>query len=128
MLSHSRRVSRTLFEKILKKSTVSHGAYFSLRIGSISEPSLSNTPEASLSTKLEASRFSFVVSKKVAMKATKRNLIRRRGYASLEHLSPLIKPGLVVLFFAKKGIDTLSQKMLEDAILESLKQSRILIQ
>jgi ribonuclease P protein component len=111
MLPHSRRASRILFEKTLKNSKVSHSEYFSLRIG------INDSP---------LSRYAFIVSKKVATKATKRNQIRRRGYASLEHIIDTILPGYVLLFFAKKGIETLSQYSLEQAITSYLSQHNLI--
>ena len=119
MLPHGRRATRILFDKTLQKSTVAHAPYFSARVGLLEkEPSLSASPQAS--------RFSFVVSKKVAHKATKRNLIRRRAYAGIEHLAENVKPGLVILFFAKKGIETLSQKVLEQTLKDYLSQHNLI--
>ena len=111
MLPHSRRASRILFEKTLKNSKTIHSEYFSLRIGNNDSTQ---------------SRYSFVVSKKVAANATKRNQIRRRGYAALEHLMISIKPGAVLLFFAKKGIESLSQQALEASIASTLKQAALI--
>ena len=119
MLPQSRRATRTLFDKTLKKSMTAHTSYFSTRVGFLEK-------EPSLSASHHASRFSFVVSKKVALKATKRNLIRRRAYAGIEHIAESVKPGFVILFFARKGIETLSQKALEQALKDYLSQHNLI--
>lgn len=119
MLPSSHRVSRTLFEKTMKESKVLHTPHLSVRIGLSSEQSPS--------TPLGTSRFSFIISKKVDKRATKRNSIRRKGYVSLAHLMNEVKPGIVGLFFAKKGAEALSQADLEQEIRELFARSSNLI-
>lgn len=49
------------------------------------------------------SRFSFVVSGKVARTAVARNRLRRRGYAAVASRSKTLKSGHSLVFFAKAG-------------------------
>jgi ribonuclease P protein component len=55
-----------------------------------------------------ASRFSFVVSKKIDSRATKRNVLRRRGYEAVAKIIDEAKPQHVFLFFPKKTSTDLS--------------------
>ena len=96
----------------MRESKVLHTPHLSVRIGS--------NPN-------NLSRFSFVISKKISKHATKRNAIRRKGYVSLAHLMNEVKPGLVGLFFAKKGAEVLSQASLENEIREIFARSGNLI-
>jgi ribonuclease P protein component len=60
----------------------------------------------------EPSRFSFVVSKKVSKRATKRNAVRRKGYRAAQNVLSSVQPGFVVLVFAKKNTEVLSQELI----------------
>lgn len=51
------------------------------------------------------SRIGIVVSKKVALRATVRNLIKRRIRAAVKELLPGIKPGQDIVISALTGID-----------------------
>jgi ribonuclease P protein component len=102
MLPHTRRVSRIQFEKTLKDSKVFHGASFSLRVGK-------NSQEI-------PAKAAVIVSKKIDTRATKRNALRRKGYHALGSLLALVKPGHVLLFFAKKGAETKSEQALAEDI------------
>src|SRR4051812_39629925 len=98
MLPHSKRVSRVLFEKTQRKSKLFHSVSFSARIGEVPH---------------EPSRFSFVISKKVAAKATKRNRMRRHGYEAVQSFLKGLKPGFVVIFYPKKTAKDLSFEQLK---------------
>ncbi|MCC2631099.1 MAG: Ribonuclease [Candidatus Paceibacter sp.] len=112
MLPSSRRVSRILFEKTLHNGKVFHGAFFSLRIGSVEG---------------EPTKAAMVVSKKIDKRATKRNTLRRRGYRVLAKHIGSMQPGFTVLFFAKKGAEAVSEQVLEASMVESLKQAKVYI-
>ncbi len=71
------------------------------------------------------SRFSFVVSGKVAKSAVSRNTLRRRGYEAIKELGP--KPtGAVGMFFAKSKAADLPYKTLKIEIASLLRESRLL--
>jgi ribonuclease P protein component len=100
MIPRPHRVTRELFSETMQASKVFHSQYLSIRIGVLSK---------------EVSSVSFVVSKKVDTRATKRNTLRRKGYAALERLIERLKPS-VVLIFAKKEAQNLSVDALQKEI------------
>jgi ribonuclease P protein component len=110
MLPSSKRVSRTLFEKTMNKSTSFHSPYFSVKIAATEGPS----------------RFSFVVSKKIDKRATKRNALRRKGYTATEKIQREIKPGFVVLVFAKKSAETLGGLAVEAELKQLFQKAGVL--
>ncbi len=89
MLPRARRVTRKLFDGLLKGSQALHSAHFSLRLGHASDPK-------------EPSRFSVVVSSQVLKKSHDRNLLKRRTRAAIHAMLPFVKNGYTVVFFAKK--------------------------
>ncbi len=95
----------------MKESKVFHSPLLSMRIG-LGDTSLS--------------RFSFVVSKKIDKRATKRNALRRRAYVAFA-LSPVIKPNLIILFFPKKGCEVLSLPILKQQLEELIKKAGVLL-
>lgn len=113
MLPKEKRVNRAIFKDILEKSKTFHSSYFSLRCFD--------------SRKTEKSRFSFVVSKKVENKATKRNILKRRGYNSIKPIYKNIKPGFYCVFFLKKEARGLKSKDFEGEMGYLLKKAGVLI-
>lgn len=93
MLPKKRRVTTEQFKNILTKSTVHHSAHLSLRI----------TKDMA-----QLSRFSVVVSKKVARSAVERNSLKRKVYTTLEGLMVHVPVGWKGIFFVKKGFGELS--------------------
>lgn len=71
---------------------------------------------AQLSHETEPSRFSIVVSGAVSKKAVERNLIKRRGRASVAEVLPRVKNGFVGAFFAKKAAVSGSYATVKDEI------------
>jgi len=113
MLPKNRRIERKYFTSLLSHSKKYHSPHFLLFL-------------ASQDSKESQSKFSFSVSKKVAKRAIKRNLCRRRGYAViLKHLKE-IKPGFFLFFSFKKFPDT-DFKNLETEILNLLRSTSVLI-
>jgi ribonuclease P protein component len=101
MLPKEKRVTSGSFEAILKKGALFHSSFFTLRI----LPCFAEATQG----KPKESKFSVVVSKKVAKTAVLRNKIRRRVYSCIREIlktSSTRKPGLLV-FFAKKDVDKL---------------------
>ncbi len=111
MLPSSRRVSRILFEKVMREGRVHHASSFSLRIGLHA-----NQP----------SRFSFVVSKKIDKRATKRNSLRRKGYNAVSKVLEFAKPGFAILVFMKKGAEVLSQDTLTAELRDVLSKAGVI--
>ena len=87
MLSKQNRVSKELFDELLKKGKVLHSPLFSLRY---------------IDENITISRFAFVVSKKIAPNAADRNKLRRRGYSAVRPFFPF-KKSIIASFFFKKG-------------------------
>lgn len=81
------RISKKQFPELLARGFVVHGRYISAR---------------HLSLGGKKSLFSFVVSRKAAPTAARRNLLKRRGRAIVRVLLPRIVPGSMVAIFFKK--------------------------
>ena len=96
MLPKSQKISRALFKDVFSKKKNIASAFFAL--------SFCKTKQ------LLPSRFSFVVSKKIAGKATARNILKRRGYTFLQKNKKKIQSSFIVIFFLKKGVEKLSPK------------------
>jgi ribonuclease P protein component len=107
MLPKNKRVKRVLFPGVFNSGKVLHSVYLTARVV-LPAPS---SPRAK-----EPGRFSFVVSKAVAKKATDRNLLRRRGYSVISKMGNLLPPGIVVVFFFKKGSDKITYASLSREI------------
>ena len=93
MLPKNQKISRSLFKKTINKKKNFSSPFFSL--------SFEKTNQSF------QSRFSFVVSKKIANQAVLRNLLRRRGYSFLQKNKKNIQPSFTVIFFLKKGVEKL---------------------
>lgn len=75
---------------------------------------------------LESSRFCFIVSAKVAKKATTRNQIRRRLSEIIKTNSLSLKGGFDVLIIVSPGADRLSFPDLEKTLNDLLRQAKLL--
>jgi len=111
MFPKKNRITKTGFDALLKKGSVFHSPYFSLRY---------SKKDGSLP------QFAFVVSKKVAKNAVERNILRRRGFSSLRELGVLEKNskwnGFTCAFFFKKEAKALSFQEIKKEIEELLKK------
>lgn len=112
MLPKKRRVTREEFTPIIKKGRTFHSPLLSLRV--LEQRQCGET----LST------FAFVVSKKVAAKATARNLLRRRGYAILREAHKIV-PCHSCAFFFKKGAEDAPYAALKKETLSLLKEAQL---
>ncbi|MBI4117996.1 MAG: ribonuclease P protein component [Parcubacteria group bacterium] len=112
MFPKNRRVARSEFAPILKKGRTLHSPLLSLRVLEKKQ------------CEKEPSTFAFVVSKKVAAKATARNRIKRRGYATLREIQSISPCHSCVVFF-KKGADTASFAALKKEILSLFKEAQL---
>ena len=111
MLPKSQKISRSLFKNTFNKKKNIASTFFSL--GFCKE------------SKLAPARFSFVVSKKIASRAVKRNVLKRRGYSFLQKNKKNINPSFVVIFFLKKGVEKLSMAEFHKEIFLLLKKAGV---
>ncbi len=70
--------------------------------------------------------FSFVVPNKIKKTSVGRHLIKRRMSAVVEKLLITLKPGFLVIFFAKKDVSAFPFDDTEKEIIELLKKAKIL--
>lgn len=115
MLSRKNRVSRELFPFLLKKGKKYVSAHIFLRVARLEEKQVLHT------------RFSFVVSAKVAKRAVDRNRLRRRGYEIVGKDVDNFKNGFIAVFFYTKGASTTSKNELLNEINTLLKQAGLYI-
>ncbi|MFA6536420.1 MAG: ribonuclease P protein component [Candidatus Paceibacterota bacterium] len=100
MLARSQKVSKQLFGEILKSGRNFHSPNLSLR----------------LLQSFEGRKVSFVVAKKVADSAVKRNLLKRRGYSIVRKLLPNLRENFSAVFFLKPGVGKLNFKGMKKEI------------
>jgi len=110
MLPSSKRLSTSLFKKVMDEGVVFHSPLFLLRLIKITGKS----------------RFSVTVPKKVAKTAVERNKTRRCVYSSLSKHFDTILPGFYGVFIAKNTILTANLVKIDSDIKEVLGKSRIL--
>jgi ribonuclease P protein component len=114
MLPKNMRVHTPLFSSILEKGQIRSTQHFSLRF---------------TQNKAKQSRFSVVVSKKVAKTAVKRNLLKRQISEIIKVLLPnFSKTPISSLIFAKKGSETLPFSSLKAEIQELFKKAGLLLE
>lgn len=113
MLPQKRRVGTHLFPFVLEKGKNPSSQYFSFKYVHHTEPS--------------ESKFSFVVSGKVAKKATERNLLKRRGHQVIQQKGSILrKVPIAGVFFAKKGATHISYREIEKEITGLLNKAHLL--
>ena len=95
MLSKTKRVTKDIFQTIIKKGNIVSGSFFLFRY-----------------IKKETPHYSFVVSKKIAHNATKRNSLRRAGYNILKKYE--LKPCAGIFFYKKEAINIKTEFLKED--------------
>ncbi len=71
---------------------------------------------------LDATRFGFVVSKKISKKAVVRNKVKRRLREAAREMLSDIKPGYDVVVVAQKGIENLDFFQIKDNLKQLLKK------
>ena len=112
MLPKNRRVSRHIFQEVVKKGQWAESPRLSLRF--FYDP------------KRQKSVFAVSVSAKVLKTAVKRNLFKRRVRYILRELMPKVSPGIAGVFFLKKGAQNVSFEELKSDTLFLLQRSKIL--
>ena len=114
MLPSSRRVSRTQFDTLLKRSQSVHSSHFSLRYAPLPED-------------ITPSRVSVVVSSQVCKKAHDRNLLKRRIRSAVESQLKTVKNGSVLVFFAKKTARDLDFKGISEEVVLLLRNTPLVV-
>lgn len=95
MLSKKKRVTKDIFQTILKKGNIVSGSFFLFRYIKQTTP-----------------QYAFVVSKKIAKTAVKRNSLRRNGYNILRKYD--LKPYAGVFFYKKEALTANTTQIKED--------------
>jgi ribonuclease P protein component len=112
MLNKKLRVSKEAFNSAFKKSRIISSPIFLFRF----HKEDNNQP----------SKFSFVVSKSVSKKAVVRNLLKRRGYASVRNNLDKIKKSYICSFSFKKGSESATFREISGEVASLLKKAGIL--
>jgi ribonuclease P protein component len=108
------KVTRDNFDTVLKKGKNIHSPLLSFKYVSLDE------------TDPKPSKFSFVISGKVAKLAVERNLFKRRGRHIIRKEKSNLRNGYMGAFFAKAGITKIMFAELEKEVVSLLKKSDIL--
>ncbi len=106
MVPKKKRVTKELFQSLLKHGKSISGSFFIFRYDNHTTP-----------------HYAFVVPKNLAKKAVERNLLRRRGYAILRSFP--IKTAAGIFFYKKEGKNAHREDMKKD-IAYILAKARIL--
>lgn len=113
MLSKKQKIGRKVFPRVLSSGKALYSPLFTLRFSLDEEH------------RHTESRFSFVVSSKVAKTAVARNKLKRRGYAIIRKHSKHIAPGYLAVFFFKKPAHSVSFLDLEREVVSVLTMKKI---
>ncbi len=110
MIPSKRRIPKGFFQALQRPIETLQGSHFSFRFYPNQGPS----------------RFSVVVSKKVAHTAVIRNSVRRKAYRAISHLLPFVKRGFLVVLLFKKNKNTPSTDDIKMDVSKSLKDAGLL--
>ena len=108
MLPKNKKASRQTIARIEPSSRNYYSVFMTLRI---------------TKTSPKKARFACVVSKKVAVKATDRNTLRRRCYTVLEHFYKEIHPNMTGIWYLKKNAIKISYTTLQKEMHTLLRKS-----
>ena len=111
MLPKKHRLNKEILKKVLNSRKRFDSEFVFLKI----IPNKNNNPT-----------FSFVVSKKTAKSAVKRNTIKRRARHIIWKNINFFNSGVAVVYFFKPGSDKLKSKELEKEILALSKKAKII--
>lgn len=116
MLPARLRVKKAFFSSRSVGEKVFHSPHLMLRASINKEKEGKSCP----------SLFSFSISKKNVSLATKRNTVRRRGYAIVRGVVKKTKPCFICSFSFKKGSDKTPFAELQKEVLDLLKKAHVL--
>ena len=104
MLPKKKRITKDIFQTVISKGNIVSGSFFLFKYIKEINP-----------------HYVFVVSKKIAKTATKRNSLRRRGYNILRQYG--LKNGAGIFFYKKEAIGVSVSDLKKDIefILEKIK-------
>ncbi len=111
MLAKKNRINKKLFKEVFEKGKNYHSDLLGIKI---------------LKKDEEENQFAFAVSKKIAPKASQRNLLKRRGYEIIRELFPNIKQPIICIFVLKKGAEKLSFDKYKKEIEKILRKTKII--
>lgn len=106
MLSRDTRVSHTLFDTIMEHGKSFHTPFLSLRYYFLKDTAQNK----------DGSRISVSVPKKVSLKATYRNKLRRKLYPIVRLYKDRLPQGSASIVFVKKDIAELDSKKLQQEV------------
>lgn len=95
MLPKKKRITKDIFQTIIRKGNIVSGSFFLFRYIKESNP-----------------RYVFVVSKKIAKTAVKRNSLRRRGYNILRQYN--LKNCAGIFFYKKEALHVSLNELKKD--------------
>ena len=114
MFPQKRRINKTLFPLILKKSVFFQGQGLSLRTSKQSD-------------RLSPPLFAVVVSTKVSAKAVKRNFLKRQVRSALESYLDKVKTGYYLIFYINNGeLKDMNFVKLKERVLDLIKKAKLL--
>ena len=111
MLPSKNKIPRNIFLEALKGSRVFSSLFLKMRI--------KNAPNL-------IKKFSFITPGTVSLKATERNLLRRRGYMIIRNVLKKTVGSFYIVFFFKKGSEKLSFRDLFSAVVLLLRKGGII--
>jgi ribonuclease P protein component len=98
MISKNRRVTKGLFDSVIKEGYVIHSPLFTLRYKAFSEK--------------DTYKLAFVAPKSIAKLANKRNTLRRQGYRAISDIN--VKKGFIYIVFYKKQVKEATYQQIKD--------------
>ncbi len=110
MFPRNKRIGKTLFPNVFRQGRIFSSPTFSLRVRKNENK---NT-------------FAVVVPESVSPLATRRNVLKRRGYVVLRKIDKKITPPVSVILLFKKGSEKMTFSKLESEIKDLCKKSGIL--
>jgi len=113
VLPKNNKIKRKDFPKRISHRNTYHSPHLTLIVFTKNKNSTSNT------------QVSFVVSKKISKKATKRNLLKRRGYSAIKKVKSKIIPNFICVFYFKNKPIELNYSELEKEISTLLKKAKV---
>lgn len=112
MLSKKFRLSGKDIELLKKKGKIIKSKNFSLLFDNIGDDN--------------PTRYGFVVSSRISKLATTRNRVKRMLSLSTEKNINRIIPGCEIIFLSKKGIENITQEVLDEEIFDVFKYNKLI--
>lgn len=107
MVPQKNRLGSEFFKNLFKKGTIVDSERFSIKYIKGNKGDF---------------RISVVVPKKVSLKATERNVLKRRFLSVVLEQKTLLKEGFSYVFYLKKGIESIQKDLLAAEIIEKIRK------